>query len=369
MAGLRAARPDARYAIAWFDAHGDFNTPDTTPSGNVWGMPFAMLCGRGDPDLVAAVDGPTVMEQDAALFGGQVLDETESRMLASSRVAQFGAGMLGTKAGLAAVEGWAGSVATRVDGIYVAFDMDCLDGAEGWGVTYPEPDGLALETAEAVIRVFAAVMPVVGFGPTGVTLANGDGPKTVAGGGAVGRGGLRASLGRHRAQPGTIGGHPHNRARFGQVHHPGLPARRETDRDPERTGVRDHDHVVARLDELAPGRGDPGGQLGRRVRPAANRSRSRRSASRRARSGSSARQSIEGEAFGDPEVRLAPAVIDRDVRDPGPAARWQSRSRAIDGDRLVTMRVPRATVVASSPARSAAAALPAAFSGGSLRPQ
>ena len=180
MAGLRAARPDARYAIAWFDAHGDFNTPDTTPSGNVWGMPFAMLCGRGDPDLVAACDGPTVMEQDAALFGGQVLDETESRMLASSRVASFGAGMLGTKAGLAAVEGWARSVATRVDGIYIAFDMDCLDGAEGWAVTMPEPDGLALETAVATIRVLAAAMPVVGFGPTGVTLANGDGPKTAA---------------------------------------------------------------------------------------------------------------------------------------------------------------------------------------------
>ena len=181
MSGLRAARPDARYAIAWFDAHGDFNTPDTTPSGNVWGMPFAMLCGRGDPDLVAACDGPTVMEQDAALFGGQVLDETESRMLASSRVAGFGAGMLGTKAGLAAVEGWARSVATRVDGIYIAFDMDCLDGAEGWAVTMPEPDGLALETAVAAIRVMAAAMPVVGFGPTGVTLANGDGPKTAAG--------------------------------------------------------------------------------------------------------------------------------------------------------------------------------------------
>ncbi len=180
MAGLRAARPGDRYAIAWFDAHGDFNTPDTTPSGNVWGMPFAMLCGRGDPDLVAAADGPTVMEQDAALFGGQVLDETESRMLASSRVAQFGAGMLGTKAGLAAVEGWAHSVATRVDGIYVAFDMDCLDGAEGWAVTMPEPDGLALETAVATIQVLAAAMPVVGFGPTGITLANGDGPKTAA---------------------------------------------------------------------------------------------------------------------------------------------------------------------------------------------
>ncbi len=181
LAGLRAARPGARYAIAWFDAHGDFNTPDTTPSGNVWGMPFAMICGRGDPDLVAAADGPTVMEQDAALFGGQVLDETESRLLAASRIAQFGAGMLGTAAGQAAVEGWARAVGTRVDGIYIAFDMDCLDGGGGWAVTMPEPDGLALETAIATIRILANSMPVVGFGATAITLANGDGPQTVDG--------------------------------------------------------------------------------------------------------------------------------------------------------------------------------------------
>src|SRR6476646_3326873 len=181
LAGIRRARPGARVGVAWFDAHGDFNTPDTTPSGNVWGMPFAMLLGRGDPDLVAAADGPTVMEQDAALFGGQVLDETESRMLAASRVAQFGAGMLGTEAGRAAVEGWARVVASRVDGIYIAFDMDCLDAGGGWAVTMPEPDGLALDTALAVIRILAAAMPVVGFGVTAVTLANGDGALTVDG--------------------------------------------------------------------------------------------------------------------------------------------------------------------------------------------
>ena len=178
MAGFRHARPDRRLAIAWFDAHGDFNTPDVTPSGNVWGMPFAMLCGRGDPDLVAAADGPSVMEQDAALFGGQVLDEQESRTLAASRITHFGAGMLGTAGGRAAVEGWARMVGSRVEGVYIAFDMDCLDGAAGWAVTMPEPDGLALETAEAAIAMLAASMPVVGFGPTGVTLANGDGPRT-----------------------------------------------------------------------------------------------------------------------------------------------------------------------------------------------
>lgn len=179
MAGFRGAHPDRRYSIAWFDAHGDFNTPDRTPSGNVWGMPFAMLTGRGDRDLVTAASGPTVNDEDAALFGGQVLDEAESRVLAASAIAHFGAGMLATEAGQAAVAGWVETVARRVDGLYIAFDTDCLDGAEGWAVTMPEPDGLSVDTAVATIRVLAAAIPIVGFGPTGITLTNGDPERTV----------------------------------------------------------------------------------------------------------------------------------------------------------------------------------------------
>jgi arginase len=179
IAGLRAARPNARFAIAWFDAHGDFNTPDTTPSGNVWGMPFAMLCGRGDRDLVEACDGPTVAEEDAALIGGQVLDEAESRMLAASAVAHFGAGMVQRPAGLAALRAWAGAVASRVDGIYIAIDLDCLDASGNWAVTMPEPDGLSLDGAVAAVRTIAEEVPVIGFGATGVTLANGNAESTV----------------------------------------------------------------------------------------------------------------------------------------------------------------------------------------------
>jgi arginase len=179
MAGLRRARPAARLAIAWFDAHGDFNTPDTTPSGNVWGMPFAMLCGRGDPDLVAACDAPSAREEDAALLGGQVLDETESRMLAASRVAHFGTGMLGTEAGQAALEAWAGTVAARVDGFYVAFDLDALDAGGGWAVAMPEPGGLSLETAVRSVRAIASAAPVLGFGATAVLVGrSGDAERT-----------------------------------------------------------------------------------------------------------------------------------------------------------------------------------------------
>jgi arginase len=180
LAGFRRARPERRFAIAWFDAHGDFNTPDTTPSGDVWGMPLAMLLGRGSAELVDACDGPTVAQEDAALFGGQVLDEAESRMLAASPVAHFGAGMLATNAGMAAVAGWAAVVAARVDGIYIAVDHDVLDGAGGWAVQMPEPNGLSIETAARATRTLAAAIPVVGSGATGLNLvAGGDRPRTV----------------------------------------------------------------------------------------------------------------------------------------------------------------------------------------------
>ncbi|HXG25502.1 MAG TPA: arginase family protein [Candidatus Binatia bacterium] len=166
MAGLKRRFPDSRLAIAWFDAHGDFNIPTTTPSGNVWGMPFAMLCGRGDPGLVASVSGPTVKEEDAALLGGQVLDEQESRILAASPIAFFGAGMLAGPAGLAALETWARVVGDRTDGMYIAFDLDAIDASEGVSVAMPEPKGLSVFTATVAIRLLAATNKIVGFGPT-----------------------------------------------------------------------------------------------------------------------------------------------------------------------------------------------------------
>jgi arginase len=177
MAGIRRARPGIRLGICWFDAHGDFNTPGTTPSGNVWGMPFAMLLGHGDDDLVSACDGPTADAGDAALLGGQVLDEQESRMLAASRVAHFGAGMLGTDAGLAALAAWARTVAARVDAFYVAFDLDALDAAGDWALAMPEPNGISLETALAAVRTIAAAGPVIGFGATAILFGRGGDPE------------------------------------------------------------------------------------------------------------------------------------------------------------------------------------------------
>jgi arginase len=181
MSGLRRARPDRRLAIAWFDAHGDCNTPDTTPSGHVWGMPFAMLLGRGADDLVAAVDGPTVELGHAALIGGQVLDEPESRWLSASAVAHFGAGMVRSDAGLAALRAWARAVATEVDGLYIAIDHDVLDADEAaWAVTMPEVAGVPSEVAVEIVRILASTIPVIGYGATAMNFrTGGDGERTV----------------------------------------------------------------------------------------------------------------------------------------------------------------------------------------------
>ena len=165
-----ALDPGIRLGLAWFDAHGDFNTPDTTPSGNVWGMPFAMACGRGDATLVAAAEGPSVRELDAGLFGGQVLDETESRMLAASGVAQFGPGMLARPRRSGGRRGLGGRVSAPRSTPGTSRSTWTRSTRPGrWAIAMPEPDGLSLETAVATVRAIATSgAPVIGFGATAV---------------------------------------------------------------------------------------------------------------------------------------------------------------------------------------------------------
>jgi len=182
MAGLRRADPGRRLAIAWFDAHGDANTPDTTPSGNVWGMPFAMLLGHDAQDLVEACEGPSVELRHAVLVGGQVLDELESRWFSASPVAHLGAGMLATPGGSAALRAWAEAVSEEVDGLYIAVDHDVLDAGEAdWAVTMPERGGLRADLVVELVGVLAAAIPVVGYGATTMNFrVGGDAERTVA---------------------------------------------------------------------------------------------------------------------------------------------------------------------------------------------
>ena len=136
--GLEAKSP----AVLWYDSHGDFNTPETTPSGFLGGMPLAALVGRGNQHLMRGVGLPPVAEVDVFVTDVRNLDPEEGVMLRSSDVTIFET--------LDALE-----VAKLPDKpLYVHFDTDVVDCEEMPAMSYPEPDGPTLaESIESLNHV------------------------------------------------------------------------------------------------------------------------------------------------------------------------------------------------------------------------
>jgi len=132
-----------RLGIVWLDAHGDLNTPETSPSGNLWGMPLRML-----------IDSGTVAAEDIALVGARSLDPPEEAFIAESGL------RFGEEGIVEALEG--------VDAVYVAFDCDVLEPDCGVSMFMPEPGGMTPEAAEAVLAGVARRKPVAGLGFSGL---------------------------------------------------------------------------------------------------------------------------------------------------------------------------------------------------------
>ncbi len=136
-----AARHE-RLALVWFDAHGDLNTPESSPSGNPWGMPLRMI-----------LDAGAVKPENTALVGARNLDPPESEFLEAS----------GIHAGEWAID----RALNEVDCVYVAFDADVLDPGEA-AVWMPEPGGLSIVEAERELWKVRQLGQVVGAGFTGL---------------------------------------------------------------------------------------------------------------------------------------------------------------------------------------------------------
>ena len=131
-----------RLAVVWVDAHGDLNTPETSPSGNPWGMPLRML-----------IDSGAVAARDVCLVGARDLDPPEEEFIAASGLRLAADGVAGAIAG--------------ADGVYVALDCDSLDEVEVASFM-PEPDGLTVEEVDSLFRDLAARAPVLGAGLSGL---------------------------------------------------------------------------------------------------------------------------------------------------------------------------------------------------------
>ena len=137
-----AGRHD-RVAVVWLDAHGDLNTPESSPSGNQWGMPLRML-----------LDSGAVEAADVALVGARSLDPPEEEFIDSSGL------QVGER-----------GIAEALDGVgctYVALDADVLEPSE-MSVWMPEPGGLSRPDVERILGSVAARTKVLGAGFTGLT--------------------------------------------------------------------------------------------------------------------------------------------------------------------------------------------------------
>jgi arginase len=136
-----ATRHD-RIAVVWLDAHGDLNTPRTSPSGNEWGMPLRML-----------IDGGSVRPEDVALVGARNLDPPEEEFIAAS----------GVRTGDDAV----GGALDGTDCVYVALDADVFREGEV-DAFMPEPGGMTLDDVERLFRRLADEATVIGAGFSGL---------------------------------------------------------------------------------------------------------------------------------------------------------------------------------------------------------
>jgi len=136
-----AARHE-RLALVWLDAHGDLNTPETSPSGNAWGMPLRMI-----------LDAGAVRPRDVALVGARNLDPPEVEFIAEAGIAT----------GDDAVE----RALADVDCVYVALDCDVFEPGEVASFM-PEPDGLRVDEIEALFARVRGRAAAVGAGLSGL---------------------------------------------------------------------------------------------------------------------------------------------------------------------------------------------------------
>lgn len=152
VAGTAAAGP---VGLIWVDAHGDFNTPTTSPSGNIHGMPVAALTGHGHADLVnLGHDGPKLRPQDVVMIGIRDLDSGERDLLAESGIHVYTMRDV-DELGMAGVIRRTLGHLTHVDRFHVSFDMDAMDPGEVPGVGTPVSGGLTMREAHLLMEVLA----------------------------------------------------------------------------------------------------------------------------------------------------------------------------------------------------------------------
>jgi len=157
LGSIRGAAKHQRLGVIWIDAHADFNTPETTPSGNIHGMPLAALAGYGDKRLVQIWDEatPVIDPQRIAILGVRDLDPGEKINLQEAGVMVMGMEQIDRIGMYASMTKLIEHISRDVDGIYLSFDMDSMDPRHAPGVGTPVMGGLTYREAHLACEMIA----------------------------------------------------------------------------------------------------------------------------------------------------------------------------------------------------------------------
>lgn len=150
------ARAEARpLRVLWFDAHADFNTVQTSPSGNLHGMPLAMLCGLGPAEFTGLAGfTPALRAADVHLIGVRSVDPVEKRLLAECGIRVHDMRYV-DEVGMRQVMTEALEGIKADTHLHVSFDVDCLDPADAPGVGTPVRGGPTYREAQLCMEMVA----------------------------------------------------------------------------------------------------------------------------------------------------------------------------------------------------------------------
>ena len=155
MGGVAAVEP--RQGLLWIDAHADFNTPETSPSGNIHGMPVAAILGQG-PGPLADVAGvrPKALEDHTVIIGLRSVDRKEAERLRQSNITFFSMHDVDLQ-GIQAIVDRAIAVLTAggVDRVHLSFDADAIDPRHAPGTGTPVLGGFTYRESHLMMELLA----------------------------------------------------------------------------------------------------------------------------------------------------------------------------------------------------------------------
>jgi arginase len=145
-----------KLGLIWVDAHADLNTPETSPTGNIHGMPLAVVLGKGHSSLTSIQGSfPKVRPENVSLIGIRAIDNDEREFCKSSGIRYFTMREIDER-GLSKVMEEAIQVASKdTDGIHLSFDLDAIEPLYAPGVSTPVTGGLSHREAHLCLEMIA----------------------------------------------------------------------------------------------------------------------------------------------------------------------------------------------------------------------